>query len=270
MTTIVTRDTTQADVTANSGGTTLKATALTHAELDKNFFPLCIATNGAVEANKAVVVDGSLNVTGLNNVTMTGALSAATVAGAMVDTTVSAATTKVPHSSAVQTYVAANSANVTLDTVVATTTGDNIVLTSSLPAGCTRIELIFDSVSQNTTDEMILQIGTTGPIWTVSGYASGACFPSDAMASSNTQSTAGFILTAVDAAARVYSGIVNLRLINGVWVYESHLHGNGASQAVSQLGGGRVADPTNITHIRLNTTSAGTFDGGQVQVAYWT
>lgn len=49
-----------------------KASALSHKELDDNFFSIDVDTNGAVEASKAIIVDASSNIaSGLNSITAT-------------------------------------------------------------------------------------------------------------------------------------------------------------------------------------------------------
>lgn len=76
MTTIVTR--TDNLSTANTS-TTVKGAALTHTELDRNFYPINISTNGTVEASKAIVVDANKDFTGVRNGTLTGTLTVGNV-----------------------------------------------------------------------------------------------------------------------------------------------------------------------------------------------
>lgn len=79
MTTIVTRNTLASALTANTANST--GTTITHDEMDKNFYPLAIATNGTVEANKAIVVNATKDFTGTRNGNFSGTLTAGTFSG---------------------------------------------------------------------------------------------------------------------------------------------------------------------------------------------
>jgi hypothetical protein len=68
---LVTRNTPAADQAANIG----KASALTHQELDNNFFPLYLTAYGTAEAKKALVCDENIDIGGIRNITITGTLS---------------------------------------------------------------------------------------------------------------------------------------------------------------------------------------------------
>ena len=76
MTTIVTRTDTLAS--ANSS-TTVKGSALTHTELDRNFYPIKITTDGTAEASKALVLDANKDFTGVRHGTLTGTMTVGTL-----------------------------------------------------------------------------------------------------------------------------------------------------------------------------------------------
>ena len=67
MSNLVTRGKTPASQTENIN----KGAALTHDQLDDNFYPLYITTDGTAEANKALIVDASKNIGTLGTVTAT-------------------------------------------------------------------------------------------------------------------------------------------------------------------------------------------------------
>jgi hypothetical protein len=76
MTTIVTRTDTLASANAS---TTVKGSALTHTELDRNFYPINISTNGTAEASKALVLDSNKDFTGVRHGTFTGTVTGGSI-----------------------------------------------------------------------------------------------------------------------------------------------------------------------------------------------
>jgi len=182
MTIIVTRDTIQGSVTPNSGAEDLKTTALTHAELDKNFYPLCIAADGTVEASKAVVVDASKNVTGLNNVTMTGVLTGGTqtspqlTSGTTMDCN-SSTLDNIKSATFISEVVTAATTTTTIDwnsgQKQAITLGTNITtLNFTNPTGPCNLVLRVTNAASSTIagwDTDILWAGGSAPTITTSG-----------------------------------------------------------------------------------------------------
>lgn len=73
MTAIITR--TDA-LSTDNGSSSVKGATLTHTELDRNFYPIKIATDGTVEAGKAIIADANKDITGLRHATLTGTLTA--------------------------------------------------------------------------------------------------------------------------------------------------------------------------------------------------
>lgn len=76
MTTIVTRTDNLASANAS---TTVKGSQLTHTELDRNFYPIKITTNGTAEASKALVLDANKDFTGVRHGTFTGTVTGGTI-----------------------------------------------------------------------------------------------------------------------------------------------------------------------------------------------
>lgn len=85
MTAIITRT---ADLSSDNGTSSVKGSQLTHTELDQNFYPILLTTDGTVEASRAIVVDANKDFTGLRNLTMTGDLNiTGTVTAGVIDVT---------------------------------------------------------------------------------------------------------------------------------------------------------------------------------------
>jgi hypothetical protein len=73
MTAIITR--TDA-LSTDNGSSSVKGSTLTHTELDRNFYPIKLATDGTVEAGKAIIVDSNKDFTGVRSGTFTGTVTA--------------------------------------------------------------------------------------------------------------------------------------------------------------------------------------------------
>ena len=73
MTAIITRTDTLA---SDNGSSSVKGSALTHTELDRNFYPIKLTTDGTVEASKAIILDSNKDFTGVRNGTFTGTVQA--------------------------------------------------------------------------------------------------------------------------------------------------------------------------------------------------
>lgn len=76
MTTIVTRTDNLASANAS---TTVKGSALSHTELDRNFYPIKITTDGTAEASKALILDANKDFTGVRHGTLTGTMTVGTI-----------------------------------------------------------------------------------------------------------------------------------------------------------------------------------------------
>lgn len=124
---------------------------------------------------------------------------------------------------------------------------------TGIPAGVKRIAVIFNGVSLDSSDQLLVQIGDAVQFETT-GYISNSV--------SNT-STAGFVVR-LNSSARAAYGIMTIVNITGnVWV-SSHAVGNTA-EGVS--GGGVVTLSGTLTRLKL-TRTAGNFDAGQVNIFY--
>jgi len=73
MTAIITR--TDA-LSTDNGSSSVKGATLTHTELDRNFYPIKLTTDGTIEAGKAIIVDSNKDFTGARHGTFTGTVQA--------------------------------------------------------------------------------------------------------------------------------------------------------------------------------------------------
>jgi hypothetical protein len=146
-------------------------------------------------------------------------------------------------------------------TAVASTSGTSIDFTG-IPAWAKRITVMFNGVSTTGTSQLQIQLGNGSVVTT--GYISGSWTAN----ANNNSSTAGFLITAVTAAATAYYGNATICLqTTNTWV-ESHVMG-APSGANTCLGGGVVTLSSTLDRIRITTaTGTDTFDAGSINILY--
>jgi hypothetical protein len=146
-------------------------------------------------------------------------------------------------------------------TAVASTSGTSIDFTS-IPSWVKKITVMFSGVSTNGTSNILIQIGS-GSV-TTSGYTSGAWSAN----TSNSTSTAGFLMSSSNSAAANYQGNIFISLLTGSTYVESHVLGSPASTNQS-LGGGSVALSGALDRVRITTVNGtDTFDAGTINILY--
>jgi hypothetical protein len=144
----------------------------------------------------------------------------------------------------------------------ASTSGVSITFTG-IPSWAKRITVMFNAVSTNGTSNILVQIGSGST--TTSGYYS-ACWASN---TTNTNSTAGFLVTGLNAAAYLQYGVMILNNFSGnTWVGHT-VTGEGAT-ATSGHGGG--VSPTlggALDRVIITTVNGtDTFDAGSINILY--
>jgi len=150
------------------------------------------------------------------------------------------------------------------DTSQATTSGTAFDFTG-IPAWVTRITIEFVGVSLSGTDNILVQVGTSGGVVS-SGYSS----VSGTLAGGSTASdgsTAGMIVRVGDAADTI-SGHMTISLQQpGTWG-SSHTVSRGQVTVGVSLGGGRITPGGTVTRIRITRTGSDTFDAGAVNIKW--
>ena len=127
----------------------------------------------------------------------------------------------------------------------------------TIPATATRLWIMFDAVSLNGTDDLLVQIGDSGGIENT-GYVSGS-------RETAASSTAGFIMF-VGNAVRAATGIMHLVKGAGNQWFESH---NIYSPTISSGGGGSKTLSDTLTQIRILPSGANSFDGSGTITVRW-
>jgi hypothetical protein len=154
--------------------------------------------------------------------------------------------------------IAASAVPITRETAITTTSGTTATFTG-IPSWVRRITVVFNQISVDSTDNFIVQIGTSGGLLT-SGYASRS-----SSAGSNATSTAGFIVRVQTTTGNV-SGIMTLVNVSGnIWI-SSHAVDKGTNDC--PVGGGVATLSGVLTQVRLTTELGVNFDNGSVNILY--
>jgi len=135
----------------------------------------------------------------------------------------------------------------------ATTSGTEFDFTS-IPAGTTMIQVIFEEVELSGTDSLLVQLGDSGGIETT-GYSA---------VSGDIGSSAGMIIRGGSSA--VMSGVMTLIHMGGnSWV---NGHGYKVTSTASFEGGGAKTLSGELDRVRLTRSGSNTFSAGSVRVIY--
>jgi len=178
-------------------------------------------------------------------------------AGAVVGTT----DTQTLTNKTLGSGLVADASLITSGTAVASTSGTSIDFTG-IPSWVKRVTVMFSNVSTSGTSNLLVQIGS-GSV-TTSGYTSGAWSAN----TSNSTSTAGFLLSSSNGATANYLGNIFISLLTGSTYVESHSLGSPASTNQS-MGGGSVALSGVLDRVRITTVNGtDTFDAGSVNILY--
>ena len=137
---------------------------------------------------------------------------------------------------------------------------------TGIPAWVKRITIMFDLVSTDGTEELMIQIGDAGGLET-SAYNGSVVSDSGA---SITQLGASFLLTTVNVAARNYMGVATLTLMDtgNKWAFSSIVKLDHGVDIGFQTAGVKDLSAT-LTQIRFSTDGTpDDFDNGAVNILY--
>lgn len=155
---------------------------------------------------------------------------------------------------------------ITAGTATASTSGTAIDYTS-IPAGVKRITVLFDGVSTNGTDSVMIQIGDSGGVEAVS-YAGAITEVTDGSASAANFSTGWELDESGAAAASTRDGVVTIYNITGNQWVASGIIGRTDTDTVTTLAGSHTLSAT-LDRVRITTTGGtNTFDAGTVNIFY--
>lgn len=153
----------------------------------------------------------------------------------------------------------------TLGTAVPVTTGTTVSVTTTIPSWVRRITLVFEAISANGNDNLLVRLGTSSTVLNL-GYNSAGGVSVNASNGLVDSSTTGFIVSLADS-GRSFTGTMTIALISGTKWISSH-SGRCASGRVNS-GGGVVDIGGTLTQIQLALDGGNSFDGaGLVNILY--
>ena len=162
--------------------------------------------------------------------------------------------------------VLSSAAGITLGTPVNSTSGTSINFTN-IPAGVRRVTVMFNGVSTNGTNPVLIRLGTSGGVETT-GYA-GAITSFNAAALTTENSTIGVQCDAgaAKAATTVRNGAVTFTLLESNGWVSSGSFGASNSTLNSFLGFFKSLSGT-LDRVQITTDSADVFDAGRINIAW--
>jgi hypothetical protein len=159
------------------------------------------------------------------------------------------------------------SANIVMATPVASTSGTSIDFTG-IPSWAKRVNILFSGVSTNSSDPVLIQLGTSGGVETTGYLGSGSSTPSGSFAAV-VNNTAGFLINATSPSALLY-GKITVELINSAtntWV-SSGTFGNSFAAIIYNVAGNKSTAAT-LDRVRITTTTGTpTFDAGTINISW--
>tara|TARA_R110002051_G_scaffold117776_1_gene191410 strand:+ start:21 stop:632 length:612 start_codon:yes stop_codon:yes gene_type:complete len=151
----------------------------------------------------------------------------------------------------------------TVSSEFASTSGTTVSLTG-IPAGVTRVDVLFEGVSSNGTGEFMLRLGTASGIET-SGYQSGSSNGDNA-----DEDTTSLKLSYGISAATSRNGIIHLRLkdvANNTWISGGILDKRTGANLLSYSAGAKSLGGA-LTQMQLLNTAGNTWDAGSLALQW--
>lgn len=149
--------------------------------------------------------------------------------------------------------------------VIATTSGANVNLSTTIPTWAQRITIALNQVSISTTGIVYIQL-STGASFVITGYT-GESADFNSSTTTGFDYTVGFGTRQAVASSGAISGVVDLVLVdpaNNIWAAFGVVKTDTQSGAIIS---GRIALAGELDGVRLNT-SAGNFDAGSARIMY--
>jgi hypothetical protein len=177
--------------------------------------------------------------------------------------------TGVSSQRAIKAFVAAEIAAIptsgaTLMTEQATTSGASVTF-GSIPAGTTRIEVMFEGVSLSGADNILVQIGDAGGIETTGYLSASSKVSTSAQTSGN--STTGYVILANASGLKFHGVMTLLSKDSAAFTWLGSVSGS-LETDFAVTGGGSKSLSAELTQLTITSTAGNTLDAGSVNVRY--
>lgn len=144
----------------------------------------------------------------------------------------------------------------------ATTSGTAFDFTD-IPAGVTKLTVVFSGVSLSGSDSLLVQLGTSGGMET-SSYVSSSGLIVDGSDGAAASSTNGFVVLVASSGEAVSGAMTIFNPTGNVWT--ESVSGTRGGPAIS--GGGTKTLSGTLTQVRVTRSGSNTFDAGSVNLFY--
>jgi hypothetical protein len=149
-------------------------------------------------------------------------------------------------------------------TLVATTSGTAFDFTS-IPAQVQEIDVIFDGVNLSGTDDILVQVGTSGGVVTTGYLCAGVA--TNGADGGRATSTSGMLIRR-GAGANICHAVMSLKRLapgSSIWVQN---HSGRIGPEIAALGGGRISLGAELDRVRVTRTGSNTFSAGNLNVRW--
>lgn len=161
------------------------------------------------------------------------------------------------------TTLTADAYPITRQAVQSTTSGSAIDFTG-IPSYVNEVTVMLNGVSLSGTDNLLIQLGTSGGLVT-SGYQQSATRLASGSSIQGSSDTSGFEVW-LTVSSRAASGMMILqRMDANLWVAS---HSMRIASSDTGVGGGTVDLGGALTQIRVTRTGSNTFDAGSATISY--
>ena len=160
--------------------------------------------------------------------------------------------------------------SITLAAAQATTSGTQFDFTG-LPAGINEIVVHFMGVSLTTTDDFLVQLGTSGGVENTGYTSTSLGIDVGGLGNWPASSTSGFVIATPNNLVQPALGNGNLflrRASENTWTASVGMMMLAAGNSASLHGGGVKTLAGTLDRVRLTRTGTNTFDAGSVSISY--
>lgn len=237
-----------------------------------------LKTSGAATIGGNTAVTGTLSATG--NISTSAGNITATAGSVTAGTTMSVGTTLSVDTIAEKTsgsgvtidgvllkdgITAASSVIISSGTLTATTSGTSVEFTD-IPTWVKRVSVLFNGVSLNGADQILVQIGPSGGVATT-GYTSTAGVIVNNGGGSVGSSTSSFNIF-MTSAADTFRGIMTISLMDAASYLYVSSHSGAISTTQISTGGGNITLSGLLTRVKILCGGSSSFDAGSVNILY--
>lgn len=146
-------------------------------------------------------------------------------------------------------------------------TGVSAIDFTSIPAGVKEISVLFDHLLPASTDQILVQVGTSAGLITA-GYDARAQYATASTLATSATSTSGFKLHGVVAYSAVGAMQIFPANLSTLCICDARVGLVGASLDYTNFTSGVVSLPGNIDRIRVTRVGASNFTSGSVGIGW--